>query len=70
MVSERGCQSGGAAVHHAGVHEGSDGVELLSVRTMENSCTTAGCRSEEGHAILDAITAIGQRYLQRSVINY
>ena len=48
-------QAAGAAVHHAGVHEGGDGVELLSVAVRRD---TAGSRAEEGHATLDPVARI------------
>ena len=51
-------QAGGAAVHHAGVYEGGDGVELLSVAMRQESTNTAGSGAEERHTTLDAITRI------------
>ena len=63
MVSERGGQAGGAAVHHAGVYEGGDGVELLPVALRQNSSTAAGSRAEKRHAALDTVARIRQRNL-------
>lgn len=57
-VPERGGQAGGAAVHHAGVYKGGDGVELLPVAMEENSCSAAGSRAEKRHAALDTVTRI------------
>lgn len=58
MVSQSRGQAGGAAVHHAGIHEGGDGVELLSVAMRQDSSDTAGSRAEERHTTLDAIARI------------
>lgn len=58
QVPESQRQTGGAAVHHARIHVGGDGVELLAVALGQGPCDAAGRRAEEGHAALGAITRI------------
>lgn len=57
-VSQSRGQTGGAAVHHAGVYKGSDGVELLSAVMRQDSSNAAESRAKKWHAALDAITRI------------
>lgn len=57
-VPERRGQAGGAAVHHAGVYEGGDGVQLLPEAVRRNSCPTAGSGAEERHAALDTVPRV------------
>lgn len=59
MVPESRGQAGGAAVHHAGIYEGGDGVELLPLARRQDSVITAGSRTEERHTALDAAARIG-----------
>lgn len=58
VIPERRSQAGGAAVHHAGIYEGADGVELLPGAVRQNSCATAGSGAEERHAALDTVTRV------------
>lgn len=57
-VSQSRGLSGGAAVHHAGVYKGSDGVELLSAVMREDASDAAGSRAKKWHAALEAMTRI------------
>lgn len=68
MVSESRSQAGGAAVHHAGIDKGGDGIELLPLTMRQNSSTTAGSRAEERHATLDPITRIRWWDLVKKVV--
>lgn len=56
-------QAGRAAVHHAGIHEGGDGVELLSAPPGPGAGQATGRRAKERHAALDAIARIRGRNL-------
>lgn len=69
QVSESQGRTAGAAVHHARVHEGGDGVELLSLAPRQDSSNAAGRRAEERHAALGAIARIRQRNLKDKLTN-
>lgn len=69
QVSESQRHTGGAAIHHARIHEGADGVELLSVAPRQASSNAAGRRAEERHAALGAIARIRQRNLKAKRMN-
>ena len=69
QVPESQRPTAGAAVHHARIHEGGDGVELLSVAPRQDSSNAAGRRAEERHAALGAITRIRQRNLEDKLVN-
>lgn len=66
QVPESQRQSSGAAVHHARVHEGGDGVELLPVVLRQDSSNAAGRRAEERHAALGAVARIRERNLKNT----
>lgn len=69
QVPEGQRQTGGAAVHHARIHEGGDGVELLSGAPRQDSSNAAGRRAEERHAALGAVARIRQRNLKEKLVN-